>query len=112
MLNVNGRVSMLNVDNTKVTVVDEWVSINALCKALKIYYPRQREKAKAKYATIMKRMPKLGYKQGSNISPTSIQRCISMPDALDFISNKGVWKRPRKQFQPIPFAGLTCNLTI
>lgn len=77
----------INVEGTDVVVIDGWVSLKALCKALNIQFPRQREKAKEKYNTQLIHMP-TNY-QGHYYA----QVCVTRKDAEDFIESGGIWKK-------------------
>ena len=73
-----------------VPVVDGWVSIRALCRALNLDASRQREKAAKAFPVKSVKVPRL---EASGRVAFYSQTCIRLEDAKTFIEMQGLWTR-------------------
>jgi len=79
----------MTVDGIDVDIIEGYVSVDALCKALNISAARQKEKCTKKYGTKRMKMP-CYFQQGYRIMREQV--VISETNVSDFVSSRGLWK--------------------
>lgn len=82
--------SSFQVAGSSVPVVDGWVSVRALCRALNLDDSRQRQKAAKIFQVKTLKVPRL---EASGRVAFYNQTCIRLEDAEHFVKAQGLWTR-------------------
>lgn len=83
-----------------IPVVDGWVSVRALCRALNLDASRQREKAAKVFQVRTLKIPR---PEASGRVALYKQTCIRLEDAKQFVESQGLWTRGPYQKDDLDF---------